>query len=141
MYNVLLKVVDISTYTRKDIGNLAERAAAEYFRRQKYEVIARNVAFKTGELDIVVKKDSIIHILEVKASLCETFPISSDNLQQLAYDPGYNLHRYKIQKLIRTATWYVANIGWEGEWQIDAVLAWVRRKDGRIKIQHIPQIV
>ena len=133
--------MDISTYTHKDTGNLGERVATEYFRRHGYHVVARNTAFKAGELDIIVKKDSVIHIIEVKTSVCEEFPSISGKNDSSEYNPAYNLHKYKIQKVVRTAKWYIASIYWKGEWQIDAVLVWIRRRDGMARVQHIPQIV
>lgn len=133
--------MDITTYTRKDIGNLGERVAVEYFRRRGYRLIARNLTFKTGELDIIVQKDSVIHIIEVKAACCEIFPSRIDAGNTHDYDPAYNLSMYKIQKVVRTAKWYIAGIGWKGEWQVDGVLVWLRRKDGMARVTHLPQIL
>ena len=109
-----------------------------YLVRHGFGVVARNVARKTGELDVVARKGSTLHIIEVKTLLCREFPSESKGD---SYDPGDNLHAYKIHKVARTAEWFVANIGWEGEWQVDGILVWLRERDGRARMRYLPQVV
>ena len=124
--------------SRKDIGILGERVAAEYLRRRGFELIDRNVARKTGELDVIVRKGNTLHFVEVKTLLCDEFPHKS-NLDR--YDPADNLHAYKIKKVSRTAEWYVLEYDWEEEWQIDGALVWLRRRDGIARVRYLPQIL
>ncbi len=131
--------MNISTYTRKDIGALGEKVAAEYLRRQGMRLIDRNVARKTGEIDIIARKGETLHFVEVKTILCVQFP--DNDSREDRYDPTANLHEAKIRRVARTSEWYVANIDWEGEWQIDAVLVWLRGRDGQAKVRYLPQIV
>ena len=131
--------MDISSKTSKEIGALGESIAAEYLRRHGFKIEGRNIARKTGELDLVASKEASLHIIEVKTMACDGFPESTDNLDR--YDPADNLHPYKIRKVARTAEWYIAEREWEGEWQIDGVLVWIRRKDGIASVRHLPQIV
>jgi putative endonuclease len=130
--------MNVSRYTRKDIGNLGERITCEYLRRLGFTVIGRNIAAKMGELDIVAEKNDCLHIVEVKAVKCYEFPGSNSNE---SYNPADNLHSSKIRKVIRTAQWYVAKTGWEGEWQVDGALVWLRDRDGLSRIQYYPQVV
>lgn len=53
----------------KDIGLLGERAAANFLKKQKYKIVAKNEHFSHNELDIVAihKKSKIIAFVEVKA--------------------------------------------------------------------------
>ena len=131
--------MDISNYTRKDIGNLGEKVAIEYLRRKDFSLIERNVARKTGELDIIMRKGEVMHFVEVKTVLCKEF--LSENSLRDEYSPAENLHAYKIRKVVRTAEWYVAECGWEGEWQVDAVLVRMRFRDGICRVEYLPQIV
>jgi len=137
-YAVFLKVVDIHSKTRKEIGTLGESLACAYLKRHGFEVLDRNVARKTGELDVVAKKSETLHIVEVKTVVCTEFP-SQETLD--VYDPADNLHPYKLKKVARTGEWYVANIGWEGEWQVDGVLVWLRERDGMARVRYLPQIL
>lgn len=127
--------MDLSTYTRKDIGNLGESIAAEFFRQKGFIVQDRNWSRKTGELDLVARRRDVLHIIEVKTILCDDFPGDLD-----VYGPEDNLHQHKISRVIRTAEWYVAKTVWEGEWQVDAVLVWLRKRDALAKVRYIPRI-
>lgn len=131
--------MDLSTKTRKEIGALGERVAAEYLRRHGFRIIERNVLRKTGELDLVVSKDDTLHFVEVKTILVEAFPKLRNTDDE--YDPSLNLHELKIRKVARTGEWYVAERDWEGEWQVDGCLVWLRRTDGMARVSYLPQIV
>ena len=129
--------MDFSNSSRKDIGNWGESVACEYLKRLGFRIQGRNIAFKTGELDIVAQKGEVIHIVEVKTLLCTEFP----NVQsQNRYDPADNLSTYKLRKVQRTAEWYLAQKGWEGEWQIDGALVWLRARDGVARVRYLPQV-
>jgi putative endonuclease len=123
---------------RKRTGALGERIACAYLRRHGFSIRATNVRRKTGELDIVACKGDTLHVVEVKTVVCEAFPTST---REDTYDPSDNLHPYKIRKVARTAEWYVMDTEWEGEWQIDGALVWLRGSDGRAKVRYLPQIV
>ena len=124
--------------SRKDIGALGERAAAEYLRRRGFELVERNVARKTGELDVIMRKGETLHFIEVKTLLCSDFP-TKEALN--TYDPSNNLHVYKIRKVSRTAEWYAAEHEWGGDIQIDAALVWLRERDNLARVRYLPQIV
>ncbi len=131
--------MDITNYTKKDIGNLGERMAAEYLRRNGFELVDKNVSKKTGEIDIIMRKEDTLHFIEVKTVLCDVFP--QPNSTKDSYDPADNLHPLKIRKVARTSEWYVGNTEWAGDWQVDAALVWIRKSDGRGKVLYIPQIL
>jgi putative endonuclease len=122
----------------KDIGNLGEKAAGEYLKRHGFNIVDRNVTRKTGEIDLIVRMRDALHFVEVKSVLCQEFP--DKNSTKDSYDPSVNLHPYKIQKVVRTAEWYVAEKDWEGEWQVDGVLVWLRARDGLARVEYLPQI-
>ena len=132
-------VTDISAFSTKAIGNLGEEAAVSYLRKQGFSIVERNVVRKTGEIDIIAKKKDVLHFVEVKARLCREFP--RDDSGDTSFDPSANLHNVKIGKVVRTGEWYVAEKGWEGEWQVDAVLVWLRARDGAAYISYLPKIL
>ena len=137
-YAVLFKVVDIHTKSKKEVGTLGESLACEYLKRHGFRVLERNVTRKTGELDVVARKENVLHIVEVKTVVCKEFPTEES---PDTYDPADNLHPYKLQKVARTGEWYVANIDWEEEWQVDGVLVWLRECDGMARVRYLPQIL
>ena len=131
--------MDVSSKTPKEVGALGERVAAEYLTRHGFSIRDRNVARKTGELDIVAEREDTLHFVEVKTILADDFP--RDGNQSDDYDPSLNLHEMKIRKVARTGEWYVLENDWEGEWQVDGVLVWLRRRDGMALVRYLPQIV
>lgn len=138
IYDVFIKAVNISSLSRKEIGALGERIVSEYLRRHGLETIDRNIARKTGELDLIAKEGETLHFVEVKTVVVEEFPRQRDPRD--TYDPSLNLHAEKIRKVARTGAWYVAEEKWEGEWQVDGALVWLRRHDGVARVSFYPQI-
>ena len=130
--------MDIRGYSPKDIGVLGEKVAAEFLRRQGFTIQAINVRVTFGELDIVALREDCLHVVEVKSLKCAEFP-DPTTIDQ--YGPGENLHQTKIRKIVRTARWYIDAIHWEGDWQIDAALIWLREIDGMAHIRYFPQIL
>lgn len=131
--------MDISTYSTKEIGNLGEKVAVEYLKRHGFSIRDRNVARKTGELDVVAEREATLHFVEVKTILVDEFP--DEESREDEYDPSLNLHEAKIRKVARTGEWYVMEKEWEGEWQVDGCLVWLRRRDGLAHVSYLPQIV
>lgn len=136
---IFLKAVDISRLSRKEVGNLGEKVAAEYLRRHGFKLIDHNVARKTGELDLIVEKEDTLHFVEVKTVVADEFPATGGTKDE--YDPSLNLHEAKVRKVARTGEWYVLEKRWEGDWQVDGVLVWLRRRDGMAKVSYLPQIL
>lgn len=131
--------MDISSKTRKEVGALGEKIAAEYLKRHGFSIRDCNIARKTGELDIIAEEAATLHFVEVKTNLVDEFP--DEKYAGDEYDPSLNLHEAKIRKVARTGEWYVLEKHWEGDWQIDGCLVWLRRKDGMAKVRYLPQIV
>ena len=131
--------MDISSYTRKQVGTLGENVACEYLRRHGFDIRDRNVARKTGELDIIAEKADTLHFVEVKTVLADEFPREKSTDDD--YDPSLNLHEAKVRKVARTGEWYVLEKNWEGEWQGDGILVLLRRRDGMARVSYLPQIV
>ena len=135
--------MDLTDKSRKEVGNLGENIAAEYLRRRGMTIRDRNFAKKTGEIDIIAQSAEIegetLHFVEVKTVLANEFP--QEEYGRDEYDPSLNLHAAKVRKVARTAEWYVLEKRWEGEWQVDGCLVWLRRRDGMARVSYLPQIV
>jgi putative endonuclease len=131
--------MDLSQKTRKEIGALGEAVAVHYLKKHGFSLVAQNVARKTGEIDVIVKKGGTLHFVEVKTILCLELPDAKSSRDE--YDPSANLHALKVRKVARTAEWYVAEHRWEGEWQVDGFLVWLRAHDAMARVLYLPQIV
>src|SRR3989338_10454853 len=134
------RAMDISSKTRKEVGAIGENVAVEYLKRHGFSIRDRNITKKTGELDIIAEKENTLHFVEVKTILAEEFPLAECKGEDV-YDPSLNLHEAKVRKVARTGEWYVLEKNWEGEWQVDGILVWLRRRDGMAPGSPLPQIV
>jgi hypothetical protein len=54
--------------------------------------------------------------------------------------PVANIHEKKVHKLALMGEMYAKGSKWEGDWQIDAALVWVRRSDGVARVSLLPNI-
>jgi putative endonuclease len=138
--------MDLSHKSRKEIGNLGEAIAAEYLHRRGMTIVDKNVSKKTGELDLIAREGHTLHMVEVKTVIAEEFPSSAEATEGTAgyqddYDPSLNLHEYKLRKVARTAEWYVLEKRWQGDFQIDGCLVWLRRRDGLARVRYLPQLL
>ena len=51
---------------KKQIGKVGENIACKYIKQKGYQILYTNYSTKTGEIDIISKKDGIIVLFEVK---------------------------------------------------------------------------
>lgn len=51
---------------RRELGNRGEDLAAEFFIRRGFSVLARNWRCREGELDLVIRRDYDVRVVEVK---------------------------------------------------------------------------
>jgi putative endonuclease len=131
--------MDLHTKSRKEVGNIGEKVAALYLQRHGHRIVTTNYARKTGEIDIITQEGSLLHFVEVKTLAVDELPVPRQ--QSDVYDPSVNLHESKIRKVARTGEWYALETDWEGDVQVDAVLVWIRRCDGKARVHYLPQII
>ncbi len=125
---------------KQKIGQIGEDSACEYLEKKGYKVIDRNYSRKWGELDIVAKKGSTIHFVEVK-SVSRLLGGSADEADKLvthvtnqrtsisndSYNPEDNMHPWKLKRLSRAVQSYLLekNVSDETEWQFDLVTVYI----------------
>lgn len=88
-----------------------EDLAASYLLSKGFYIIVRNFSCKYGEIDIIAKKDEILHFIEVKGGI-NTFG-----------DPAYRVNAKKLHKIMKVGNFFISthkNINFE-EVQIDVI--------------------
>jgi putative endonuclease len=76
---------------KKELGRRGEELAAQYLRRNGYELIQRNYVCKMGEMDIIAKEKDTLVFIEVKTRTSTTF-----GPPQLAVNPKKQLQMSKV---------------------------------------------
>lgn len=117
------------TSENQRIGGLGEQIACKYLIKQGFSIIERNYTKKIGEVDIVCRKDSAIHFVEVKTIVTRVTQVKRSNVSRETlkndqiYNPFENITKHKLRKFSRTIEWYLVEKGVSREtrWQIDAV--------------------
>ncbi len=126
---------------KRKTGNLGEELACRYIRSKGYEVIEQNYLKKFGEIDIIAKKEGIIHFIEVKS-------VSRENLDNVSpetetYKPEDNVHPWKLQRLARTIQVYLSERGVSPEtnWQFDVITVQIDKKALKTRVFMLENVI
>lgn len=96
----------ISFLNRKK-GFIAENKAAKYLIDNGFEIVNKNYYTPYGEIDIVAKKDNVLHFIEVK---------SGRN-----FNPLLNITERKMSRLCKSILIYLANNNLDSIYSIDVI--------------------
>lgn len=58
---------EVKQKTAQEFGKFAEQLAAEYYIKRGYTVVQRNYRQHKSEIDVIVQKDDLLVVIEVKA--------------------------------------------------------------------------
>ena len=93
----------------REKGSYAEEKAMLFLQERGFEIIERNFYSYFGEIDIIAKKESVLHFIEVKSS-------SKNRL-----DPIYNITPSKLSKIIKTISYFLLKKKIDMPYCIDAI--------------------
>jgi len=93
---------------RDNGGKEAEVKASLYLQSLGYTILTRNFHSKFGEIDIIAKKEGVLHFCEVKFSQ--------------KYDPLWRITPSKMAKIIKTIGYYLLVNTPTCDYQIDAII-------------------
>jgi putative endonuclease len=80
---------------KRKLGNLGEKLAEKFLRKNKYKIIERNFRSRFGEIDIIALEAGCLVFLEVKTRWSKEFG-----------PPEEALTNWKIRRIIKTAEHY-----------------------------------
>ncbi|TKX31871.1 YraN family protein [Campylobacter aviculae] len=89
-------------------GILGEDKACAFLKKRKFEILERNFYCKFGEIDIIAKKDDILHFIEVK--------FTEGN-----YELVERLNCKKYKKILKTIEFYKIKKGIFNDFQMDLI--------------------
>lgn len=114
-------------------GKQAEKLAGDYLTGKNFAILSRNWFRPWGELDIVARKNGILHFVEVKG----------ESQARGGFDAWRRANRGKLEKVIRTAkTWMVHNrYSAHTPWQIDIIQVSIRKEKEEAHITHFKNVL
>ena len=124
---------------KRRLGDIGENIACTFLEKRGFDVIERNYLRKWGEIDIVAKKDNIIHFIEVKSVSCVTLDAVSHGTS--AYRPEDNVHPQKLKRLARAMQTYVLEKHIDLEWQLDLVTVRIDEKNRKGRAEILENII
>jgi len=100
-------------YNKRRIGKENEQKAVECLKQHGYKIVETNFQCRTGEIDIIAKKDGYLIFIEVKYRANSTKGL-----------PHEAIDIRKMKKISKTAQYYmlVHNISMETPCRFDVVL-------------------
>lgn len=81
---------------KRMIGSVFEDIAVTYLLKHDFQILERNYRCKIGEIDIVAKKNHILHFIEIKYRKDETYG-----------NAVYSVTKKKQEKIYRIAECYL----------------------------------
>jgi len=131
---------------KQKVGQIGENIAVKHLEKLKFRIIDRNYRKKWGEIDIIAKKDKILHFIEVKSVSRETLfenKESNEDVSRETLIPEENVHYWKRKRLKRTIQSYLMDkdVLYETEWQIDIIAVFINLKTMKAKIRFTQDIV
>ena len=116
---------------RRDTGNLGEKLAAEFIRKQGYVILQTNYRCPEGEVDIVARQKDCLVFVEVRAKRGREFG-----------SPEESITPAKMEKLRRVAAHYrQTHDDIPDSWRIDVVAVEIDRQNRPLRIEIIENAV
>ncbi|MDJ0753931.1 MAG: YraN family protein [Ardenticatenaceae bacterium] len=115
---------------RQSLGRWGESVAATYLIANGYEIISRNWRCRYGEIDLIARKNEVLHFVEVKTRRGRQMGAPEE-----AITPS------KLQHLQHSCLTYVATQNHEEiDWSIDLIAVELDRSGKVIRVELIPHI-
>jgi len=126
---------------KKQIGELGEKIAENFLKKKGYRILDRNfftrlaLGPKTGEIDIVTKKNDVISFVEVKTI---EIPSRGNAAKGNFIPPEQKVNFQKQRKLIKTGQiWLSKNkMPLNKKWQIDVISIKIDLNSKKAEIKH-----
>ena len=122
------------------IGQLGENIACKYLKNRGFVEIDRNYRKKWGELDLVCKKDNVLHFVEVKSSeVFSGFPKDGEE----AYRPEDHVAAHKKMRMQRIIQTYLGSVGLHGadDWSVMVVVVLINASGKRVRVRVYKDVV
>ncbi len=117
-----------------DIGKIGENMTKTFLMKQNFAILDTNYRIFQGEIDIIAKKDNLLHFVEVKTIKVRDLT----EIENLIVRPEDNMTFSKWSKLLIAIESYRKNRGvpHETRYQVDLACVYLdtEKREGRVKL-------
>lgn len=107
-------------------GKEAESLACEFLRENGFVIIDRNFYTKFGEIDIIAKKDSALHFIEVKSGV--------------GFEPIFNITKTKLDRITKSINIYTKAKNTKDSFCIDGIIIYKENEASKATINLIENL-
>lgn len=107
-----------------ELGKLGESLAADYLRRNGYEILEINWVYQKAEIDIIARRENVLSIVEVKTRSTDVFGLPQDFVD-----------RKKIRLLVKAVDAYVISRDLDVDVRFDII--GIHKVDNEFAITHL----
>jgi putative endonuclease len=115
-------------------GEIGEDIACRWLASRGHSIFTRNYWKPWGEIDIVTRKDGVVHFVEVKSVTRETFEDGG------GHRPEDNVHPAKLKRMARVIQTYLAQYP-TSLWQFDVVTVKLSKRAHEAKVDILENVV
>ena len=108
-----------------NFGKEAEKRAADYYCNLGFQILQKNYCYRKAEVDLIVQKDNLLVVVEVKARSSTYFG-----------DPQSFVSKKKIQLLVMATDAFIQQRDLAVEVRFDIISYTLER--GEWKLEHLP---
>ena len=123
----------------RQIGDFGENIALKFLMKRGFALVEKNYLRPWGEIDLILKKGSEYHFVEVKTS------ISYETINDVNHEtirPEENIHFKKLERMNKTIQTYCMDNDIEEEnIYIDAVIVYISGDHKKVKVILLDNIV
>ena len=127
-----MRILEILT-PKRIIGNLGERAAVKYLRKNGYKILKKNYTALGYEIDIIARRESITAFVEVKAR-------DIKHLGHKEARPGSSVTPEKQRKIIKAAGYYSAHHPSDTRLRLDVIEVYLEDHGRGKRVKEIKHI-
>ena len=125
----------------KQIGDWGEQITVKYLKNKGFSILETNYWRKWGEIDVIAKKEGIVHFVEVKTLSYETKEKLQYAVAHETWRPEEQVHQFKLHQIHKALETWIADKDYEGEWQIDVAAVRIVPNETYATVKFIDNII
>lgn len=122
-------------------GTLGEDIATKYLNDRGYVLLERNFKKKWGEIDVIAKKDGIIHFVEVKAVSHVTRFDLEKSISKAEWRPEEHVDEHKKRKLRQIIETWLQDHKEVSQFQVDVCALRIVENDRYASIEYLENVI